>query len=597
MCAAGKFRLALLVGCAHLALILLSGAVIAAAPEDAAQLLKHADSIKTSNHSEFTDILEQLGDASTHLPPSQQHYLHYLNAWQLVYSGDYAAAIPELNAVVENSDDVTLRFRAGVTAVNALALASRYEEAYARLSQLLEIASTLPDKDARLSGFGVAALLYNQAGQYDLAKNYAEKWVMEDREGPGSCKGSYLKLEALFKAGKVQPADKEFQYGIDACMKLQEFAYADEIRTFVANLLIEQSHTSDAIKLLKANYDDVQRTRYPRLMSEFDSILAHAYWKSGDGEQARQFALSAVDKSVKNEITKPLADAYQVLYQVAQKAGDYETALAYHEKFAATDKGYLTDTSARTLAYQMVTQQVLAKKREVDALNEKNQVLQLKQEVDAKSAETDRLYILLLIAVLGSIALWAWKTKRSQLRFMKLARRDGLTGIFNRQHFFDAAVASLKYCEKSAREACVIVIDLDNFKAVNDSYGHAAGDLVLKCAVAICKSHLRSIDIFGRLGGEEFGILLPDCTLETAMQRAEELRAAIVGLCSGDGGIDFPVSASFGVAGTRVSGYNLRQLLIDADGALYQAKREGRNRVAAVHEVVPGRAPAASTAQ
>ena len=140
-------------------------------------------------------------------------------------------------------------------------------------------------------------------------------------------------------------------------------------------------------------------------------------------------------------------------------------------------------------------------------------------------------------------------------------------------------MASLKYCGKSAREACVIVIDLDNFKAVNDSYGHAAGDLVLKRAVSICQSRLRSIDIFGRLGGEEFGIVLPDCTLEAAVQRAEELRTAIVGLCSGEGSIEFPVSASFGVAATKASGYDLRQLLIDADGALYQAKREGRNRV------------------
>jgi diguanylate cyclase (GGDEF)-like protein len=178
---------------------------------------------------------------------------------------------------------------------------------------------------------------------------------------------------------------------------------------------------------------------------------------------------------------------------------------------------------------------------------------------------------------------------------MKLARRDSLTGIFSRQHFFEAALASLKYCGKSAREACVVVIDLDNFKAVNDSYGHAAGDLVLKRAVSICQSHLRSIDIFGRLGGEEFGILLPDCTLETALQRAEGLRASIVGLCSGDDSIDFPVSASFGVAGTKTSGYNLRQLLIDADGALYQAKRGGRNRVAVYQPETSGSVSAAST--
>jgi diguanylate cyclase (GGDEF)-like protein len=581
------------VGWTCVAFTLLMGLASAAIPDDSTQLLKQADSIKTSNHLKFTEILVLLSDRTRTLSSEQQLYLRYLNAWQAAYEGNYEAAISKLNSIIGESKDVTLRFRAGVTAVNTLAVASHYQEGYSRLGQLLDLLPQIPDKEARQLGLGVASLLYNEAGQYDLASGYADKMSEEDPFGTGACKGGYLKLQALYKSDKLRTVGKEFQDGIDTCAKLGESLWANLIRTFVANLDIERGRTADAIKLVKDNYEDVQRTNYPRLMSEFDSVLAQAYWKSGDNEQAQQFALNAIDKSVKNEITKPLVDAYQVLYQIAQQRGDYQTALAYHEKFATADKGYLTDTSARALAYQMVTQQVLAKKREVDALNEKNQVLQLKQQVDAKSAETDRLYILLLIAVLGSIALWAWKTKRSQLRFMKLARRDGLTGIFNRQHFFDAATAALKYCAKSAREACVIVIDLDNFKAVNDSYGHAAGDLVLKRAVAICKSHLRSIDIFGRLGGEEFGILLPDCTLETAMQRAEQLRAAIVGLSSGDASIDFPVSASFGVAGTKASGFNLRQLLIDADGALYQAKREGRNRVAVFHAAASGGASAA----
>ena len=188
--------------------------------------------------------------------------------------------------------------------------------------------------------------------------------------------------------------------------------------------------------------------------------------------------------------------------------------------------------------------------------------------------------MLLLLSGLAFIVLWAYKTKRSQIHFRKLARRDGLTGIFNRQHFIDAASDLLRYCGKSSRDACVIVIDLDHFKLVNDVHGHAAGDLVLKRAVRTCQTHLRSIDVFGRLGGEEFGIVLPDCALDAAQQRAEELRAAIENVAGSDARIDFPVSASFGIAASRSSGYDLRELLANADSALYEAKREGRNRIA-----------------
>ena len=557
-----------------------SGAAFAVTPEDATELLKRADRVKTSDQAEFKSILQRLEDQPSSLDEAQRLYLRYLKAWQLAYSADFVAAIPELNAVMDASADVTLSFRAGVTAINMLAVASRYEEAYSRLNRLLDLLPAVPDRDAQAQGIGVAAFVYSNGGQYDLALKYADRLATEYPGETNVCKGAYLKLEATYKKGGMRAIAPEFQQGIDACVRAKEPVWANLARTFIANFDIDQDRVSDAIKLLKSNYDEAQHTNYRRLTSEFDSILARAYLKNGDLDQAQQYAQSAVDKAVKNEITKPLADAYQVLYEVAKRRGRFDDALAFHEKYAAADKGYLNDTSARTLAFQMVNQQVLDKKRQIDALNEKNQVLQLQQKVDAKSAETERLYILLLLSGIAFIALWAYKTKRSQLHFMKLARRDGLTGIFNRQHFIDAATDLLRYCAKSSRNACVIVIDLDHFKLVNDVHGHAAGDLVLKRAVKTCQSHLRSIDVFGRLGGEEFGIVLPDCSLDVAQQRAEELRAAIENVSGSDARIDFPVSASFGIAASHASGYDLRELLANADSALYEAKREGRNRIA-----------------
>jgi len=209
----------------------------------------------------------------------------------------------------------------------------------------------------------------------------------------------------------------------------------------------------------------------------------------------------------------------------------------------------------------------------------------LQQTLGKKAAVTSRLYIILLLMVVASIALWTYRVKRSQLRFMKLARRDGLTGIFNRQHFVEEVEHLLLYCRKSTRDACIVLIDLDHFKIVNDTHGHAVGDRVLRRAVEACQTHLRSTDVFGRLGGEEFGILLPDCSLERAYRRAEQIREAIATASSGDSSPGIPISASFGVAVTARSGYELRGLLIHADEALYRAKREGRNRVVVSDEV------------
>ncbi|MEO8742114.1 MAG: GGDEF domain-containing protein, partial [Lysobacteraceae bacterium] len=462
------------------------------------------------------------------------------------------------------------------------------EEAYTRLSQLLDLLPRVSDEEARTQGLGVAAQLYSQGGQYDLAIKYADRLIAENQTDKGACIGGYERLVSLYKSGKLQEFGNEVEDTENACARIHEPVFAGLVRVNYAKFMIAQGKYNDAIVLLKAYEAESNNTHYKRLISAFDSILAQAYWKADDPQHAQLYANSALDNAIKNEFTEPLIDTYEVLYQVAQKQGDYEAAFALHEKYAAADKGYLNDTSTRALAYQMVKQQVQEKKQQIDTLSKKNQVLQLQQAVSAKSVVASRLWIALLITVLASIVLYAYRTKRAQLKFMNLARRDGLTGIFNRQHFIWEAERALEYTAKSVRDACVIVIDLDHFKQINDDHGHAAGDTVLKRTVAACLEQLREVDVFGRLGGEEFGIFMPDCVPERAVDVAEAMRKTIAGLCDlEEDAIAYPVYASFGISSARWSGYNLRQLLAHADSALYQAKREGRNRVAICDESTP----------
>ena len=550
---------------------------LAAVPQPA--LLDVADSIKTSDHGTFVKLLQRLEPDLPSLSPPQQWHLRYLRAWDVAYDGDYARANRLLEEVIAQKVDPTLRFRAMATSMNILGIGHRYEEAFTRLDQLLGQLPAVTDKRARLQGLGEAAQLLIAAGQYEQASQYADDMLQNLPSGEGPCKGAFFKAQAAFRR-TLPDARALMGKAIDQCVAIGETVFANTLRAELAAADIAQGRASAAVEALERHYAEVQHDRYQTLIAQFDAVLAKAYFGLGDLAQARRHALAAVQNSVQGEYTEPLGAAYQVLYQTARKQGDLQAALAYLEKHMAADKGYLDDVTAKALAYQVVKQQVLSGRMQLDALNKQNQILQLQQALDRKAVENGRLYIVLLLMALGFIALWIFRLKRSQLRFMWLSRLDSLTGICNRKHFIEEAELALQQAARTRQNAALVIIDLDHFKQINDTYGHGVGDHVLRQAVAACRPRLGPRDVFGRLGGEEFAVLLPDCPPDQALARAERLRAAIGALSPIEDG-ELSVTASLGVAVTASLGYDVSELLVRADHALYRAKSEGRNRVVA----------------
>ncbi|WP_124386902.1 diguanylate cyclase [Pseudomonas sp. R5-89-07] len=157
------------------------------------------------------------------------------------------------------------------------------------------------------------------------------------------------------------------------------------------------------------------------------------------------------------------------------------------------------------------------------------------------------------------------------------AQTDELTGLMNRRAFFERAQLLHAQCRREQQPLCALMLDMDHFKNINDTYGHQTGDQVLRQIGGVISAGFRQVDVYGRLGGEEFAILLPDTSLETARSLAAQLVQAIGELKAG------PVqglSASLGLASTHAQALDLYVLMDSADQALYQAKARGRNQVA-----------------
>ncbi|WP_374449131.1 GGDEF domain-containing protein [Stella sp.] len=166
-----------------------------------------------------------------------------------------------------------------------------------------------------------------------------------------------------------------------------------------------------------------------------------------------------------------------------------------------------------------------------------------------------------------------------ELELRRLATTDSLTGLLTRRAFAAEAAREVARASRTGRPLACIAFDIDHFKSINDRHGHAAGDRVLQAVAAVCRRHLRAVDVAGRLGGEEFAILLPEADRAAAGEVAERLRAALEAaeLAQGEGAIR--VTASFGVGALRPDERSADPVLERADAAAYAAKREGRNRV------------------
>lgn len=169
--------------------------------------------------------------------------------------------------------------------------------------------------------------------------------------------------------------------------------------------------------------------------------------------------------------------------------------------------------------------------------------------------------------------------KQREERLYQRATRDPLTGVFNRGHFNEIAMQELERARRFAEPLSLVMLDIDHFKKVNDSYGHEVGDSAIIALTRTCSRHLRKIDSLGRLGGEEFAILLPRANKAPAFEMAQRLRLQIANQRISTPEREISYTVSMGVASLLPTTRDLAELLRHADAALYQAKREGRNRV------------------
>jgi diguanylate cyclase (GGDEF)-like protein len=560
--------------------------------------LQAADEARSSQPEKFLELLDQLRSDKRGATKRQLQRLQYLEAYAVgVYQDRLKDGAQQAKALFAKSNDLEVRYRAGALVANYSAVSRDFKEGLHYLEESLAMRGKIRNTAVRHDGASVAAMLYNEVGQYRIAMRYADEVLREKPTPRARCVAATFKLQSQIELNELPKEDAAIAAVVNDCAALNERIFANIARSVLARKMVLEKRHIEAAKLLEDALPEVQATRYPRLIAGIQSVLAEIKLDLGDARAAESHAQATVALGEQIKSSATLVSAYNTLYRIAADREKPSVAMGLYKRYAEAQMAHQDDVKARELAYEIVKHETQLQSQRLAEAERKNQVLQLQQKLERESAQKARLAMVFLMLVLAGIIFWAILVKRHQSQLQRLAQTDTLTGLGNRHFFTQKSERALVDAARAGESAALVMFDLDHFKAINDTYGHGAGDWVLKQVGRTCAAHCRKVDYLGRIGGEEFAVLLPGMDLVSAARLAEDCRAQLAQIDTRESGYSFVVTASFGVSSTAQSGYDLSRLLSHADQMLYRAKNEGRNRVclytaeAAADQKSPKRSP------
>ncbi|MFZ6640584.1 tetratricopeptide repeat-containing diguanylate cyclase [Undibacterium sp. TC4M20W] len=534
-----------------------------------------------------SETLSKLGELKSNFTEAQRSRFFLLSAATLGFKGKHKERVELVQSVIDQVQEPLYRVRFLSQLSSGYTNLGEYERALEAMNQSILILPKLTSIEAKVDTLQAAINVLNSLHAYDEALIYAERMLTtatSSESNSAQCLALGDQVEINFLRGERQRARHILPDAIKVCDSANKNFYSLLLNTLAAIDLIDSGNylqgKGAALKLLQ---DFSQLNQSSDYGTQLEEALARAYLNTGNLEQAERFGAQAYQRAKAGNAIHLMEKTAETMASIKRAQGQYPSSLEYYEAALVLKNRVLDDQLHKNLAFQRVKFDTQDKANQMSLLEQKNKILAVERELEKKNNQNLWLFISLVGVILVVLSLWLIKTLQQKNQFRQFSQTDGLTQAANRMHFISFANEAFKLRTGSVS---IILFDMDLFKNVNDTYGHATGDWVLKSVSETVKTHLRKVDLFGRLGGEEFGICMPDSSQASALQLAERCRMAITMIDTEPSGHKFSLSASFGVATVDGNGLkNFDETLEAADKALYISKAEGRNCVSVFRQV------------
>lgn len=458
--------------------------------------------------------------------------------------------------------------------------------AYARsLTDALEAQRILDELDeTNLSAIvsqnvGIA---FRRMGEYGRAEEY----LLRSLETPVVQKKWVYRLVNQLQLGYVYEethryaeARQAFEQAIATCEANDSPVDCGYARLGLASVEANDGRAERSLALLDEAAKDFEKAEDPGDPTMTALVRGQALLGQGKHEEARRSLDTAINRWTLEENTRYLVLALPVRSAAFEALGQPARALEdLHRYIALSGEDRNRRAEQRT---EFMREQFDASRREIENAELRAREAARVQEIAALNAARRWQWIAMGLAVvlLVGLVVVVMRQVAKARRLRLLAMTDPLTGLANRRHTDYRGSEAFKMARLSDQPFCVLAIDIDHFKTVNDTHGHAVGDTVLQRVGRECQRTLRKLDLMGRIGGEEFTGLLPETAEPAACQVAERLRVGVASLDLDDVVPGLRITISIGVAQMRDNDPDFAAVLARADAAMYRAKQGGRNRV------------------